>query len=124
MGITFLNERWSYIPCRQDYWHIPLNRFFFTARWTHWRKSLVLWHRDLTSEYHAHFRFSDPFLNPIGQLDRHTFDDWPDNHIPFFVPIPDWNCGNFDHQEVGLVILICKDHIRFLTKPISVAAVA
>ena len=124
MGITFLNELWSYIPRQQDHWHIPLDCLFFTACWTHWHKSLVLWHRDLISEYKAHFRFSDPFLKPIGQLERHSFDEWPDNHIPFFVPIPNWNRGDFDHLEVGLVVLICKEHIKFLTTPISVAAAA
>ena len=124
MEITFLNEFWRYIPCRQDHWRYPLQHLFFTARWTHWHRSLVLWHRELISEFKAHFHFSDPFLTPIGQLSRHSFDSWPDNHIPFFVPIHDSQTGSFDHLEIGLVVIICKEQIEFLTTPISVASAA
>ena len=124
MGITLLSKLWHYIPRRQDHWHIPLERFTHTAHWTHWRQSLVRWHRKLISEFKAHFHFNNPFLNPIDQLARHSIDDWPDNHIPLFVPIHDTITGSFDHLEIGLVVLICKEHIEFLTTPISVAAAA
>ena len=123
MPIHFTSERWPIIEADQEQWHFLLLYFVSTARWTHWHKNLVLWHNRIYNCYHAHFRFCDPFLSPVGQFEEHLpLDGWPANHIPFFVPVHNPHIETWRNVNIGCVVLICKENIECFRFPRPAAA--